>query len=189
MKSGRAHHALDTDHMTDEEIVGICKGQPRNMECLSALVRKYMPVIRKNALGFENERVSREDLSQEAMLAFLKAVETYDASRGTFSSYASVCMRNRMISLLRSGGDDEKLSDEMDAEEDDTTPETIYMEHELISELSALLSEREMNVLRLSLDGLSYHEIAGELGVNEKSVDNAVQRIRKKLRESRGDII
>ncbi len=172
--------------VSDEKLAEMCREDPDNMDIISALIKRYMPLIRKKAAQYENPRISAEDLAQEAMLAFIKAAERYDtAHHAEFSAYAYSCVNNRMISVMRKVNTrtGESLSGEITEEApDNTTPETIFMERELLSELSALLSPKELDIFRRCIDGVSYREIAAELCITEKAVDNGVQRIRKKLK-------
>ena len=178
-----------TDQLTglsDEELAEMCRKDPDDMDILSVLLKRYMPFIRRKAAQFENAMVSAEDLSQEAMLAFVRAAEKFEPGKGQgFSAYICTCVNNRMISVIRStrAHSDEQLSDDIETSAgDEVTPETIIMERELYCEIYALLSDRELDIFRCCLEGSSYNETAEALGISVKSVDNGVQRIRKKLR-------
>lgn len=135
----------------------------------------------------------KEDIYQESVIAFLHALHTYDKTRGAgFCTYASVCIKNHILSLLRSGRrqknvalvdyisiEDADLISESDPEEEWIEKEELMdMKKQILSVLSAFEGE----VLKLYLKGFSHKSIGEKLGRTEKSVGNAISRIRKKLR-------
>ena len=141
-----------------------------------------------------------EDLMQEGMLGLLAAVRHYNPAKDVkFKTYAEFCIRRRLYSAIKSASRykhiplndyvslespelDESITQGMFFLRD---PEEFVIARERVNEitdcLSGSLSRFESRVLGLYLDGLSYEEMAAELGKPSKSVDNAVQRIRKKL--------
>ena len=143
-----------------------------------------------------------EDLLQEGMIGLLSAIRNYDPAGGSsFKTFAELCVKRRIISAakaadrqkhapLNSGLSlEDLLSDETDgtmlAEPFSRSPEDQLLAEEsrqdLLSTYSKYLSGFEAQILTQYLDGLSYREIASVCNTSEKSVDNAVQRIRKKL--------
>jgi len=145
-----------------------------------------------------------EDLIQEGMMGFLSAVREYDPGIGTpFKSYAELCVKRRLQSAVKSASRlkhaflnegvsfEEILSEESgtltaySVETFSRSPEEQVLAREskfdFISAFSRYLSRFEIQVLDHYLDGLSYSEIAEICGKSQKSVDNAVQRIRNKL--------
>ena len=140
-------------------------------------------------IGYEDE-----DVYQEAGIAFLHALHSYDGKRGAgFRTYASVCIRNHIASLLRSGQRQKNsaMTDYVSIDDIDVVsknePESDWIEKEAFSEMKkrilGLLSDFEFEVLRLYLNGFSYKMIGKKLSKTEKSVSNALSRVRKKLRE------
>lgn len=139
-------------------------------------------------LGYE-----KEDIYQESVVAFLHALHSYDEKKGAnFRTFASVCIRNHFISILRSGRkpknsamvdyvpiDDVDLVSKNEPEEDWIEKEAFIDTKKRIFQI---LSEFENKVLQLYLGGFSYKAIGEKLGKTEKSVGNALSRIRKKLR-------
>lgn len=143
-------------------------------------------------LGYE-----KEDIYQESVVAFLRALHSYDENREVgFRTFASVCIRNHIASILRNGqrSKNSAMVDYIPIEEIDliskSEPESDWIEKEAFfnmkKRINALLSEFEMEVLKLYLSGLSYKEIGKKLGKSEKSVGNALSRVRKKLRTEIG---
>ncbi len=133
-----------------------------------------------------------EDLIQESMFGFLNAVRTFDESRGVpFKSYASVCMRNSVNSAYVGTTSDlateEELEDALNVKgAEDPLSRIISGErlNEVLEQCEVTLSEIEKTVIFLRASGMSYAEIGAKLNVEPKSVDNAVQRGRKKLKQA-----
>ena len=167
------------------------------------LVERYMQLVRSCARPLFLAGGDSEDLIQEGMFGLLSAIRQYEPSSGTsFRTFAEHCIRMRLYSAIKSasrlkhlplndGVSLEQLSEDssmqLSAIPDSVrrNPEDLVLARErteeLYSELALCLSGLEKNVLSLYLEGLSYREIASRLGKQEKSIDNAVQRIRRKL--------
>lgn len=156
-------------------------------QAFSELAAKYEPLI-----GSSAEKYSRlcgenaDDLRQEALLAFYRAVTSYDTGKEgvSFGLYAKICISNRLISILRKTGTENrrKASASMIKNTVRTT-DRYFPELEGVSELmDRLLTKYEKKVMSMYLEGKSYKDIALALGRNEKSVDNALFRARSKLR-------
>ncbi len=139
-------------------------------------------------LGYE-----KEDIYQEAGIAFLHALHAFDKAKGTsFRTFASVCVKNHIASLLRSSlkNENSPMANYISIDETEIVaqgePETDWIEKEAFSDtkkqIFSALSEFEFSVLRLYLEGFSYKAIGEKLGKTEKSVSNALSRVRKKLR-------
>lgn len=163
-------------------------------EAMSLLIASVMPIAKAKAASFSHVRISDEDLVQEGMLGFLEAVKRFDPTRGVpFKAYASTCIKNRMINAFNknNSGANFPLTGAVSLEEEQLTdhasnPENIIdakaAPEELWKIVDSELSEYERRVLDLMLEKKSYAEISELLGTGVKSVDNAVQRIRKKIR-------
>ena len=177
---------------TEEELVEAAK---TSRAAASELVVRYLRTAENAARSVVRRfpRASCEDLTQEALLALLDAVRSYDSSAGGtggFRAYASVSMRNRMMTVLKRDSLQWSQVSENELDEciADTAPdpEAVVMEREAAEKLDrrieGALSEREWQVFQLFLEGCSYREIALKLDIDVKSVNNALQRVRKKLR-------
>ncbi len=189
----KAHPHLST--ISDAQLaVEVRDGNQAAFEEMTARYQGLISLVasRYSAAGFDHA-----DFMQEGLLALLSACRSYkvDESKASFRTYAGVCISNRFLSVIRSAAtkgtipfdrivpiEDMEISDS-----NQTNPETLIIEQESSRLLAKLirdrLSELEMKVLRLYLHGRSYTEIAEKLSVSTKSVDNALQRIRKKLAE------
>ena len=139
-------------------------------------------------LGYE-----KEDILQESVVAFIHALHSYEKEKGAgFKTYAYVCIKNHISSILRSGQRPKNCAmvDYVPLEDIDlvskSEPEADWIEKEAFFDIkkriSEVLSEFELEVLRLYLGGFSYKSIGEKLGKTEKSVGNALSRVRKKLR-------
>ena len=161
------------------------------------LVSRYSRLVRICARPLFLAGGDSEDLIQEGMVGLLHAMRNYDPERqAQFRTYAEVCIRSRLLSAVRAAGRDKHsplnhyvsletpLFDTAVSIQGDN-PEDMLIDREVRNErLAALkdqLSSFEAKILRLYLGGLSYGEIAQQIGRSAKSVDNAVQRIRRKL--------
>ena len=180
--------------ITDEELVILYRNGVQ--DAFTALAVRYVYVIRRLASGFSNMSVEFDDLLQEGNIGLVNAVNTYkNGGTASFRTYAGVCIRNRMISVVRKANSSLNsinnealpLSEQVDVlSAPDTEPEhavdSIERTKEIFRTVRELLSELERNVLSLYVDGKRYDEIAADLGITVKACDNAMQRVRKKLR-------
>ncbi len=156
-----------------------------------ALLEVYEPLIDAMSRSFataSDDSESGEDLRQEACIALYKAVQSYDSTQDevSFGLYAKLCVRNRLISYTRKLRRRESvlpLEERIKTEEDvaqGVVAEEAYME--LYRRIEAILSPYENHVWWLYLSGQTTGAIAAKLGKDERSVQNAIYRIRKKLR-------
>lgn len=186
---------------SDSELLNLVLCGDRDAE--EILVERYMRLVRSCARPLFLAGGDSEDLIQEGMFGLLSAIRRFDPSDGTgFQTFAEHCIRMRLYSAIKSasrlkhlplnnGVSLEQLSEDspmqLSAIPDvlRCNPEELVLARErteeLYSELAQCLSGLEKQVLALYLEGLSYREIASRLGKEEKSIDNAVQRIRRKL--------
>ena len=192
----------DYKSMDENALLSLCAAGDRGAEELVS--EKYLPLVRACSRTFFLAGGDMEDLIQEGMLGLLSAIRSYNPALNTqFNTYAEHCIKNRILSAVRSASclkhfplNDSVPIDEMD--EDGiaplssgdpalTSPEEYVLAIETREELKALiddcLSKFERKVINLYLEGMSYNEIAVILNKNIKSVDNAVQRTRHKLAE------
>jgi RNA polymerase sporulation-specific sigma factor len=183
------------------------KASDGDSEAEETLVSEYAQLVRACARPYFLAGGDSEDLIQEGMLGLLSAVRTFDPAKGAkFSTYAEFCVRRRIYSAIRlaAGYKHTPLNSYISLEspqlDENTTqstcflrdPEDFVIARESAGEVERLLygvlSRFESGVLEQYLDGMSYKEMAIHLGKSIKSVDNAVQRIRKKLAHILGAI-
>ncbi len=163
-------------------------------EALQALRTRYKPLLDASVARYTTQEMTlqeREDMREEADRVFLSAVSTYDTEQDAvdFGLYAKICLRNGLVSEMRSLNARHRLgivpleSEEM-SEEDD--PGHAMVEAERFRRLYNLiyehLSEFENTVWWMYVSGVSVKRIAERVEKDERSVHNAIYRIRKKLR-------
>ena len=187
---------------TDEALCAMASAGNRVAE--EHLVIRYSRLVRICARPYFLAGGDSEDLIQEGMLGLLSAIREYVPGRdASFRTYAEVCIKRRLISAIRAAVRDKHapLNNSVSFEtplfdgntehcllsSDHTLrdPEELILDREALQErtdrLNGQLSGFEAKVLGLYLNGLSYSEIAVEVDRSTKAVDNAVQRVRKKL--------
>ncbi len=155
-----------------------------------ALILRYSRVVRVCARPLFLVGGDSEDLIQEGMLGLLDAIRQFDPRRDTsFHTFAEVCIRNRLRSAVRADARSKNrplnfsvsLDEAEGAFSPPLSPEEMMIDEESRQEHLARLSPFENQVLSLYLTGASYEDVAQRLQKSAKSVDNAVQRIRRKL--------
>lgn len=163
------------------------------------LTARYLSLIKAKAAHFRSAMLEADDLCQEGLMGLLNAARTYDSAGGaSFKTYAGVCISNRMIMACRAAASRKNLplhnfvslSDrdtEMDMPDSTMNPETVLIDSENLQQMrqrmEQTLSQLEQRVLMLYLGGCSYSEIAARLGITSKAADNALQRVRLKLKK------
>ena len=190
------HINSDKTKTSDEALVFIA--QQGDHDALTELVCRYLPLIRHRASSFTVDLTDRDDLIQEGLIALMGAVKTYCPDKGAgFKTYCGVCVQNKMLKELekRSSKKQQVMQNYLPLEElersglndDSDDPFWIVAAREsrqiLMDKAKNLLSSLELETLSLYLSGLSYDEIAAQLNLSAKAVDNALQRVRRKLRE------
>ena len=188
------------DGIKDEELISRFKNG--ESEILDYLMEKYKNVVRKKArtmflIGGEND-----DLIQEGMIGLFKAVRDYQPDKdATFQTFASICVDRQIYNAIQSSNRQKhqplnsyvSLS-EQDGENEEhlgdtwvENPESIIIDQEnvenLEQEITTTLSPMENQVLEYYLAGNGYGEIAELMGKTPKSIDNALRRIRTKIKE------
>lgn len=184
---------IQQKNLSDEELAVLAANG--DDEAMAHLISAVTPIARAKASGFANARISNEDLIQEGMLGFLDAIKKFDPSKGVpFKAFAEICINNRIISAVRMNFNSknaalsnavsfESESVEIAANSDPADIISDKFETEYLAELLCSgLSDFEKQVIDLRLLGKSYSQIAKELGRSEKAVDNAIQRIKSKMR-------
>lgn len=149
--------------------------------------KTFLPRIRKMTYSYPERH--REDLVQEGLIALEQACGSYDPDKGVpFDAYATVCIKRRMSTAYKSIGkhdsavdiDDGKYSDQMITYDD--LVEKRFTE-DFFSDLRKELTDLEKSVLSEYLRDKTYDEIASSLSVSVKTVDNALSRIKKKIKD------
>jgi len=161
-------------------------------ELFHILISRYQPYINKTALSLSASKSEVEDLIQEGNIALFSAVRGFSHNKASFKTFATTCIKNAMIDVLRKQTARHKIPEALCASLDDVepqdnnTPEKIFFDNEsyrlLKDSINVELSKLEHKVLSAYLSGMSYSDIAELLGVSSKSVDNSLKRVREKLK-------
>ena len=170
-------------------------------EALADLIERYTPLVCMRARAYARGVMDVDDVYQEGMIALLKAVRNYrEDTAGSFRTFAAVCANNKMLSAVTAHMRDKNApmrsylslsgreipEDLLAAVSPETDPEKLVIASEESAarnrRIENLLSPFERQVLRLYLSSYSYEEMSRQLGSSTKAVDNALQRVRRKLR-------
>ncbi len=189
---------MDFKKLTDEELVALSKSNAPN--AIDELFERYKRIVLAVARSYFLSGGDTEDLVQEGLVAVFKAINTYNG-KASFKSYAYLCIKSRILTVIKSSNTNKNqplknyvsLSGVEDGDLDKSkivmgtspNPEDKYIDDETVCELkqkiSTKLSGYELKILKLYLEGYSQKEISEKVGKKEKSVDNALQRIKRKV--------
>ena len=192
----------DLSGLSDEQIV-LC-AQSQDKRATEYIIMRYKNIVYKIASKFFMQGFDRDDIVQEGMIGLYNAILDFKDGKTSFKSFCTLCISRRIISLLKSSERrkniplntalslDSSINDDSGMQfiqmlEDNKTknPEAIIIGRENLlhyeKETKKLLSPFELEVWSYHMSGMSYKDIAVTLSKNTKSIDNAIQRIRKKL--------
>lgn len=197
----------DYKEYSDELLVRMARAGDEKAE--DFLLKKYKDFVRSKARAYFLVGGDSDDLIQEGMIGLYNAIGHYDESMASsFMTYAAICINNKLISAVSADGrqknaplngyvsiyssitdetgEEASLSDVL-PDTENINPEAIILNEEqeklTINRLLGKLSALEKEILSYYMEGMSYSEIAKLIGKTEKSVDNAIQRIRLKMRK------
>lgn len=189
--------------LSDEALVYRC--QTGDGEAMDFLMEKYKPVVRMKANPMFLLGGDMDDLIQEGMIGLFKAIRDYDPNREAgFATFANLCISRQIYKAVEAASRKKHVPlnsyiSLSQGEEGETMGEMQYQleapalhdpEKRLISQeeleqfwqkVDEVLSPLERKVLKLHLAGANYHQIAEQLGKSEKSIDNALQRMKRKI--------
>lgn len=182
---------VDKDkNVSDDELVLLINSG--NFEYLQILINRYMPLILKISLKYKDLGFDMDDLIQEGTVAVFSAVKSFDENKASFSTFAELCVSRAIASVAKRGSAAKRIPDKLISPLDDfelqsdSTPEDIIINKEsyksFTDNIKLNLSDMEYKVLCAFVEGKTYSEISKLLGVEIKSVDNALKRIRQKLK-------
>lgn len=187
---------MNYETCSDEELIQrLRQGENTIMDYI---LEKYKPLVRKCANAMYLIGGETEDLIQEGMIGLFKAIRDYRDDRdNSFSSFAYICVNRQLYTAIEASNrkKNQPLNSYVSLSEQSTknclgvtsSPEQLVIEQEvwenLWKELDECLSEMEKQVLSYYLKGSSYLQIAEKMEKNPKSIDNALWRIRQKIRQ------
>lgn len=182
-----------TDYLETQQDDIVQKALAGDKISLTKLISDFIPMVRYRAAKFKGNGLEIDDLFQEGMIGFLSAVEHYNTDLGTpFSAYAKICIDHRINTAVKTAGrlKHKPLSNYISIEEAEINTSQLQDAYEAKEQVQNIneqihtnLSKLERKVLALFLNGLSYEQIASKLFISPKSVDNSLQRVRKKLKD------
>ncbi len=174
----------------DNQTLPIRQAADGDQEAFARVVHRMEPLIHDQIHSLHCDGIEDEDMIQEALVGLLAAVRTYRPDRGTaFTTYATTCIRHRLLDMVRRAGSranrEQPLSEDTKVADTVADPALQVQEQEsldgLLIRIQGRLTPMEYRVLLLRLGNNSYAEIARQMGVSKKAVDNAVQRLRRKF--------
>jgi len=193
------------ENMTDEEIVADAKDND-NTVALDYLINKYRNFVRAKARSYFLIGADREDIIQEGMIGLYKAIRDFRNDKlSSFRAFAELCVTRQIITAIKTAtrqkhiplnsyvslnkpiydeDSDRTLLDVLSGSKISDPEELVISREEFIDieeKMGQILSDLEWKVLMAYLDGKSYQEIAVELQRHVKSIDNALQRVKRKL--------
>lgn len=183
----------DFKKFSDEEL--LCRLRAGEEAIEEYLLEKYKPFVKSRSRALFLVGGDREDLIQEGMIGLFKAIRDFNQDNGApFASFAKLCVERQMYTAIEAAGRLKNaplnayisLSEETDSLMDRGIEEAVIEKasyQQLYEKVRKLLSPMENEVLELYLEGKDYTEIAGILGKTDKSIDNALQRIKAKIRK------
>ena len=195
--------ANEYDSISDEQIIELVRSGDQMAQ--DYLLNKYKTLVKSKARAYFLIGADREDIIQEGMIGLYKAVRDYHQEKNaSFRSFADLCINRQIITAIKTanrqkhiplnssvslnkqvyGSDEEETYIDFLKTEEATSPEAIFIGIEnknfILEHFSKALSSFESQVLSLYLQGRSYSRIAEITGKPEKSIDNALQRVKKK---------
>ncbi|MFC7394828.1 RNA polymerase sporulation sigma factor SigH [Scopulibacillus cellulosilyticus] len=192
------------EELEDEQIVELV--HVGNLSALDYLIHKYRNFVRAKGKSYFLIGADREDIIQEGMIGLYKAIRDFKGDKlSSFKAFAELCITRQMITAVKTATRQKhiplnsyvSLDKPIYDEESDrtlldvicgsrvTNPEELLINQEEFDDIelkmSEILSDLERKVLMLYLDGRSYQEISADLKRHVKSIDNALQRVKRKL--------
>jgi RNA polymerase sporulation-specific sigma factor len=194
--------AIEFSTMTDEALALLAE---KDRHAQEFLLQKYKPLVRVKAGAYFLVGADREDLVQEGMLGLFKAIRDFNSEKSNFYAFAELCITRQIISAIKAATRQKHVPlnsavslqsthsqttlslEQMLAPRESNDPQEILLQRQQMDTMQEamqqMLSPLEKEVLMLYLRGLTYVEIAQSLKRSEKSVDNALQRVKNKLEE------
>ena len=197
-------YTQDYDSMTDEQVVRLAQGT--DSQALEYLLNKYKNFVRTKARSYFLIGADHEDIVQEGMIGLYKSIRDYKEEKlSSFRAFAELCITRQIITAIKTATrqkhiplnsyislnkpiyeeDSDRTLLDVITEEGMSNPEDMLIDREDLSfiegRIGQMLSGLEKEVLVRYMEGKSYVEIADEMHRHVKSIDNALQRIKRKL--------
>ncbi len=184
---------MNYDHLSDEELIRRLRAGESHIE--EYLLEKYKPFVKSKSRVLFLVGGDRDDLIQEGMIGLFKAIRDFDPENGAhFAAFARLCVERQFYTAIEAAGRMKNaplnayisLSEEEETLIDAGIEESVIEKatlRQMHADIMKLLSPMEREVLEHFWEGKDYTEIAKILGKPDKSIDNALQRIKSKIRK------
>jgi len=196
---------MDYSLLSDEEVVTL--GRSGDKAALEHIMSEYKYIVRQKAKDYFLVGADRDDIVQEGMIGLFKAIRDFDDTKfASFKTFAQICIKRQMITAIKTATRQKHaplnsyVSLSKPVFEDDTTErsfidtiagaESFEPEFEVVAKesfvitqnkIDEVLSDFEIRVLQMYIDGKSYRDISVILKRSAKSIDNALQRVKRKI--------
>ena len=199
-------HDVDYASLSDAELVNLAN--EGNSTAMEFIIEKYKGYVRSKTRTYFLIGADRDDLIQEGMIGLFKAIKDYNPDKNAgFKSFADLCITRQIITAIKTAtrqkhtplnsyvslnkpvydDENERTLVELIKTKVTLSPEEIFIDRENLGvveeKIKSVLSNFENQVFELFILGKSYHEIAAIMNKPSKSIDNAIQRIKKKISE------
>ena len=195
-------------NMKDEDLVNLARSGDQSAQ--DYLILKYKNFVRVKAKSYFLVGADREDIVQEGMIGLYKSIRDFRADKSNFKAFAELCITRQIITAIKTATRQKhiplnqyvSLNKPIYDDDSDRTmldilpitkvsnPEELFISADLSSDLREKiqpnLSDLEAKVLRSYLEGMSYQDMAKEHGRHVKSIDNALQRVKRKIEKTLG---
>ncbi|MDK2867995.1 MAG: polymerase sporulation-specific sigma factor [Clostridiales bacterium] len=194
----------ETDTIDEEALVALA--QQGEIKAQEIIIKKYKNFVRSKARSYFLIGADREDIVQEGMIGLFKAMRDYQPGKmSSFRSFAELCVKRQIITAIKTAtrqkhiplnsyvslnkpmfeDESERTLYDMMTNSRELNPEHLLIKREEMNtmeiQMGEVLSDLEWQVLSAYLDGKSYQEIAEDMNRHIKSIDNALQRVKRKL--------
>lgn len=198
------------NQLTDEEVIRIIR--EGDTEAYNYIIKKYTQLVRMKTKSYFLIGFDRDDVIQEGLIGLYKAIESFDETKKiSFRTFAELCIKRQIISSIKKAtrqkhsplntyvsiyapveqDDQERMLLDLIINPRSEEPQNFLIKKDIQSywneKLKLALTPLEYNVLMLYLKGYSYLEMSIMLKISEKSVDNALQRVKRKAKKFRKD--
>jgi len=198
------------ENMTDDNVLSLAKAGDEN--AVNFIMEKYNNIVNMKASRFFAAGIEKEDIIQEGMIGLYKAIQSYDGDKqNSFKSFANMCIERQLITVVKSANRQKNLplnsafSLNSPIYEDGETDALEILDTNLVEDpLDTIANKEYLNQMEAKIDenlssfekkvfvhykqGKSYNDIAKEMNTKVKSVDTALQRIKKKVTKIRNQI-
>ena len=194
MQDMEAKNKKTPQQVSDEQLVKAAQADDK--QAMEALLLRYAGMVRSIARGYFLVGGDTEDLIQEGMIGLYQAINDFVGDTARFKPFARLCITRRILDAVKASGRQKNqplnnyvslFDEELDAlTQDDPLSEMIHREddEEFFRKMSEVLSDLEFRILTMYMKGMSTADICRITKKNEKSVDNALQRSKKKLQKA-----